>query len=423
MDNILQKGKEAKMRKMFLIVSLLLLLSAGLLPQTTSLAQSGYDKSSLTTDQAKGTQLAKKFSAIQIMAPLAPVALSPFFGITCLSGTSILCNMGVLPKNDFLMGNKALNNWLVFGVFLVLSIATSLPKMTAVSKGFGQAIDRLETYAGIISYIGIYYLSSIGQDDATKQVVYAAGIFSFTRDTLLMIAATANIIVINTVKYFFELLVWISPIPALDAAFEAANKVVTAVLAAVYAFNPYLAMMLNIILFLICLVIFNWARRNVNYFRAMLVEPVIAKLLGRTNFSPPAHIKSKISVFVEQGEPLLKVFPARKIHKIKKKEMCYLTAAKAGLFLVKLRFIRQPKIEKLETTNAQIEISNGLLSNTIEITSQEMTKPVGLTFSKIYNKQIDSFAAALRPFGKVRTSSSTEDAKVTGTSQAQPRIA
>jgi hypothetical protein len=415
--------KGNKMRKILLIVSISLLLSATMMSRTASSAQSGYDKSSLATDQAKGTQLAKKISPIQVLAPLAPVALSPFFGITCLSGTSILCNMGVLPKNDFLMGNKALNNWLVFIVFLALSIATSLPKMTAVSKGFGQAIDQLETYAGIISYFGIYYLSSLGQDETAKQVVYAAGIFSFTKGTLLMIAAAINIIVINTVKYFFELLVWISPIPALDAAFESANKVVTAILAAVYAFNPYLAMVLNIILFLICLLIFNWARRNVSYFRAMLVEPIIAKVLGRTNFSPPMHIESKISSFIEQGKPLLKVFPAKKVNKIKKKEICYLTTGKAGLFLVKLRLIRQPKIEKLDTTNAQIEISTGLISNTIEITSQEITKPVGLTFSKIYNKHIDNFAASLRPFGKVMVSSDSEGAKAAETSAVKPEIA
>jgi hypothetical protein len=409
------------MRKTILIVSVIL-LSAVLVPKTADSAQSSYDKSSLAADQEKATQLTKKISAIQVLAPLAPVALSPFFGITCLSGTSILCNMGVLPKNDFLMGNKALNNWLVFGVFLILSIATSLPKMTAVSKGFGQAIDQLETYAGIISYFGIYYLSGLGQDEAAKQVVYAAGIFSFTKGTLLMIAAAINIIVINTVKYFFELLIWISPIPALDAMFESANKAFATALAAVYAFNPYLAMILNIILFLICLVIFNWARRNVSYFRAMLIQPIIAKLLGKTNFLPPPHIKAKISVFVEQGEPLLKVFPVKKIHKIKKKEMCYLTIGEAGLFLVKLRLIRQPKIEKLETTNAQIELNTGLISNTIEITSQEMTKPIVLAFSKLYNKQIDSFVAALRPFGRVNTKSGSEDAKSPGKLPVEPEI-
>jgi len=46
-----------------------------------------------------------------------------------------------------------------------------------------------------------------------------------------------------------------------------------------------------------------------------------------------------------------------------------------------------------------------------------------LTFSKIYNKQIDSFAAALRPFGKIMVSSGTEGTKAAGISPAQPEIA
>lgn len=411
------------MRKTLLIVSFLSLMAVAIWPQTIGFAQSSYDKSFMATDKTKGKQLAKKISALEVLAPLAPVALSPFFGITCLSGTSILCSKGVLPENEFLMGNKALNNGLVFIIFLALSIATSLPKMTAVSKGFAEAADQLETYAGIISYLVIFYLAGSGQDTGTQQVAYSAGIFSFTRDTLLMVAVVINIIVINTVKYFFELLVWISPIPALDAAFEAANKTVAAALVVVYAFNPYIAMFLNVILFLICLLIFNWVRRRIKYYRSMFVSPVIAKLLGKTDFSPPLHIKARISAVVEQGKPLLKVFPARKIHKIKKKEMCYLTSGKEGLFLVKLRLIRQPKIQKLDMTNAQIEISAGLLTNTIEITSQEMTKPAKLTFSKIYNKQIDGIAAALRPFGKVRTASGAADAAAAGPAPAQPGIA
>jgi hypothetical protein len=368
---------------------------------------------------AKGEQLAKRISNIEVLAPLAPVALSPFFGITCLSGTSILCSNGVLPKNEFLMGNKALNNGLVFIIFLALSIATSLPKMTAVSKGFVEVTDQLETYAGIISYGVILYLA----DSGTEQAVYTAGILTFTGNTLLMTAVVINIIVINTVKYFFELLVWISPIPLLDAAFETTNKVVTAVLVTVYAFNPYLAMLLDIILFLICLTIFNWVRRRVKYYRMIFVDPIIAKLLGRTGTSPPAYIKARIGAVIEQGEPLLKVFPSRKIRKIKKKEMCYLTAGKDGLSLVKLRLIRQPKVEKFDTTNAQIEIITGLVSNAIAITSQEMTKPAKLIFSKIHNNRIDSIAAALRSFGKVRTESGTVGDKTTATTPVQPGFA
>jgi hypothetical protein len=409
------------MRKWLLIASFAFLLAVVFWPQNAGFSMSGYNKDLLATDKAKGEQLAKKISAVEVLAPLAPVALSPFFGITCLSGTSILANKGVLPKNDFLTGNKALNNGLVFVVFLALSIVTSLPKLTAVSKGFAEAADRLETYAGIISYLVIFYLGSSVQQPPEQQAAYIAGVFTFTRDTILMIAAAVNIFVINTVKYFFELLIWISPIPALDAVFETANKVIATALAAVYAFNPYLALVLNLILFLICLAIFNWTRRRVKFFKVIYLGPIIAKLFGRTTSLPPAHIKARISAVVEQGEPLLKVFPSRKIRPIKKKEMSWLTAGKEGLFLVKLRLIRQPKIVKLDTTNAQIEISRGLLSNTLEITSQE-TRPAKLVFSKVYNAQIDSIADALGPFGKVKTKS-PPDAASAGAVSARPGLA
>jgi hypothetical protein len=413
------------MRKTILILLSIVFLSIAILPQSAGSAQNSYDKNLLSADKAKGEEISKKISSLQVLAPLAPVALSPFFGIACLSGTSMLCSHGILPKNDFLMGNKALNNGMVFVVFLALAVATSLPKMTAVSKGFAQAADQLETYAGIISYIAIFYLAGSGSDAgttaSTQQVVYTAGIFSFTKGTLLMIASAVNIIVINTVKYFFEMLVWISPIPALDAIFEAANKAFAAALMAVYAFSPYLALMLNIILFLICLVIFNWARRNMKYYRAILVAPVVAKLFGRSASTPPPHIKVKLAMAVEDGAAILKVFPAGRIHKIKKKDMCWLTSGKDGLFLVKLRLIRAPKVEKLDTANSQINITKNLLSNTIVISSPQMKKPEMLVFSKIYNQQIDTIAAALRPFGTVRTEAAAQDNTAPGT--VQPGLA
>ena len=368
-----------------------------------------YEKDSLATDKAKGEQLVKKLNATEVMAPLAPIALSPFFGITCLSGTSILCDKGVLPENEFLVGNPALNNGMVFIVFLALSVATSLPKMTTVSKGFAEAGDQLETYAGIISYGAILYFSGFGQESMPEDVVYTAGIFTFSKTTLVMIAASINIIVINTVKYFFELLVWISPIPLLDAVFESANKVVTAVLVTIYAFSPYLAMAINLVMFLICLSIFNWVRRKIIYFRVVFLGPIVAKMFGREKVWIPGRIKTKVASVTGQGKVIAKVFAARKIRKIKKKEMCYLTTSKEGLSLVKLRLIRRPKVEKLATANAQLAVASGLLSNSIEISSDELKKPARLIFSKVYNNQLENIATALAAFGKVERDTDGEN--------------
>ena len=81
-----------------LFVVLAALLAVAIWPQNRSLAQDSYNKSLLTTDQAKADQLARKISSVEVLGPLAPVALSPFFGLTCLSGTSILCSKGILPE-------------------------------------------------------------------------------------------------------------------------------------------------------------------------------------------------------------------------------------------------------------------------------------------------------------------------------------
>jgi len=393
------------MRRLTIAMLLFAIISMLLPAVTTSEAQPS--KSEVTGYQATGDIIAKKISATEALGPLASVALSPFFGIACLSGASIISSSDIAPKalanNPFLINNKALNNPLVFVVFLLLSIGTTVPRLTTVSKAFSEATDQIETYAGIISYLAIFMLAGQAQSvqASANPVVYTAGIFTFTWDTLLMIAMVINIIVINTVKYFFELLVWISPIPSLDAMFELANKVVATALSAIYMFSPALAFTINIVIFLICLTIFSWARRRVKRMRAMLIDPIIAKLLGRKTYTTPLHVRTRISHILPNSNPFVKVFPARKIGKIKKRDLCYLTAVGNNLSMVKPRLIRKSVVEKLETGSAEFEIRTGLISNSIEMTTPAMKKTLTLSFSKVYNNQLEDVASRLRKFGKV----------------------
>ncbi|MHC4926544.1 MAG: hypothetical protein ACYTER_04280, partial [Planctomycetota bacterium] len=155
---------------------------------------------------------------------------------------------------------EVLDNWLVFLLFSGLAVVTSVPRLVSTSKIFAESMDRVETYAGIISY-GVILMAATSPEPST--IVYNAGFISITYSGLLAIAAAINIFVISTVRLFFELLTLISPIPTLDAMFECANKTVAGIIACVYAFDPWLAFVLNLILFLICLVIFKWANRRI----------------------------------------------------------------------------------------------------------------------------------------------------------------
>ena len=113
-----------------------------------------------------------------------------------------------------------------------------------------QAIDQLETYAAIITILIIrWYAGSIESPPemamAEVQVMHM-GFFSFTSDALLSIAAIINILVINSVKFFCEVMVWLTPFPFVDALLEAGNKALCAGLIAIYAYSPMIATVLEL---------------------------------------------------------------------------------------------------------------------------------------------------------------------------------
>ncbi len=366
------------------------LVLTGVLLLTCPLSAVDYGKDIFKTDENKAAMLAEKIPATEVLGPLAPVALSPFFGITCLSGSSMLVQKGVLPENSFLQGSDVLSNPAVFMTFLALTILTSVPKLSTASKFFAEATDQVETYAGIISYAVIFMLAA-GGTDSEVAIVFKAGIVSFGRNTLLIIALTLNIIVINTVKYFFELLILISPIPLIDAIFEAANKTFAAGLAAVYAFSPGAAFALNVVIFLICLVFFNYARKQIRYFRNIVVSPVLVKMFSIQ--MPHNRSHRAVQSLLGGGESLFRCFPGRRFGKISKKSLCYLVEKDEQLLLVKPRIIRGPLIEPISGAY-KMSLKKGLISNSL-ILESGTEKTVKLIFSKSYNHDLPEIAYRL----------------------------
>jgi len=227
------------------------------------LLASGYDAGQAAVDLAGADRVADAVPWSELLGPLAPVALSPFFGLACLSGLSVLVTRGVLPENGFLHGHPVLTHPALFLVFAALALFTSLPRLTKVSKPLALLCDTLETYAGLVTVLAVQLVSRYGGGPEPDPVMLPAGLGTITWDALLAALSIANILVIQTVRLFFELLVWVSPVPLLDAAFEAMNKAVCAGLLVLYAFSPWAALLFNALLFLVCLALFRRARRGI----------------------------------------------------------------------------------------------------------------------------------------------------------------
>lgn len=313
--------------------------------------------------------ITNQITTIEWLAPLAPIALSPFFGITLLSGFACY-GAEWLPARGLIGPESPLANPTLFWICLTLTVATSLPRFSKVSKPVAQIADFLETYASIIVLVGIRLLSSFATEAQPEPLAFVQlGGITFGYDILIAIAMALNILVINTVKFFFEILVWITPVPALDACFEIANKMICAGLMLVYAFSPFIAMLINGLLFLACLFIFSWVRRRELFFRCIIIDAIMGKINPNRGRQIPER---------------LVVFPAFNTGAIKRRSRCHLRQTDEGFELSYRRWLRSTLVETL--TGAPV-IEKDFWTNSLNFPDG-----VKLTFTTRYNEVLDQLS-------------------------------
>ena len=332
-----------------------------------------------STDAAKINNITSSIKWSEWLGPLAPIAISPFFGITILAGISQFGGSWV--ENSFISDNPVLSNPAVFWVFLCLTIMTSLPRLTKVSKPAAQAIDQLEAYAGIITIVLIRLMTSSMGDSgsmvaagADSAMVVQMGIFSMGADVLLSLAAIVNIFVINTVKFFFEVMVWLIPFPMVDAALELTNKSLCAGLMAIYAWSPTVATIINLVIFIACLFAFRWINRRVQYMRSVLCDPI-------WNLISPGH--------ATPSKPELVVFPQKGIAGFPAKTKLLLQPSEQGWQLARPRWFLPAKVVQLSRSSHQMEMQTGMLLNSINVSGDQADK---LLFSKRYARHLGELA-------------------------------
>jgi hypothetical protein len=239
-----------------------------------------------TTDSAvaSASEISNQISAQEWLGPLAGVAVSPFFGLACLSGIATYGPESIQSRSALFGPKSPLHNPWLFWTMAILTVVTSLPRFSKVSKPLGLAIEKLEAYSAIIILISMKMLSGLATSSDTialgNETIVMAGFVQSSTDLMLSIASALNVIVINTIKLLIELMVWVIPIPFVDACLEIANKSICASMVALYTYSPVLATSCNLCLLTICGMIFFRARRRMNYIKEIMVKPVLAKLFS-----------------------------------------------------------------------------------------------------------------------------------------------
>lgn len=239
------------------------------------------------TLEAKAADFSRQLSTAEWLGPMSAVALSPFFGLTCLSGLATY-GPSWATQNSLLLGDTGpMNNPLLFWVMFSLTVVTSLPRFTKLSKPLALLAETLESYSAIIILIAIKFSPLMGGTATEPEVaselhqpLVLAGIGALSSDIMFSIVAATNIVVINTIKLSCEFFVWLIPIPFVDSIFETINKTACATLAILYAYSPFAALLVNFVLFFACALIFLQVTRYLRYFKYLYVFPVLRAALG-----------------------------------------------------------------------------------------------------------------------------------------------
>jgi hypothetical protein len=266
------------MTKILLLSGILLLSSIA--ANWNSTAQPGILDPSI---HQSSHQISKTLSTAEWMGPLAPVALSPFFGLAILSGIAAYGPEWLQQRSALFDASGSLNNPWLFWSMATLAVFTSLPRLSKVSKPIALAAEKLETYSAVIILI-VLRLSSASDVptlEGNMPTVAVAGIATIPYDILMAGVAALNVIVINALKIFFEFLVWLTPFPFIDACFEASNKTLCAALTGLYCFSPFLATIVNLAMFAIAGLAFMKISRLLRYYRELVVGPILSLLFPK----------------------------------------------------------------------------------------------------------------------------------------------
>ncbi|GAB5406980.1 MAG: hypothetical protein Aurels2KO_52110 [Aureliella sp.] len=310
-------------------------------------------------------QLTNQIAASDWLGPLAPVALSPFFGLAMLTGAATYGPDWLTERSGLLNAGGGFDSPTLFWIMAGLAVLSSLPRLSKVSKPIALACENLETYSSVIILLCIRMFvteQATAEDGAALQAGLPA-------DILVSIAVALNIIVINGVKLFFEFMIWLVPFPSIDAILEAGNKVLCAALMGLYMFSPTLATLLNLFVLAICVLVFGWVRRRSVYYRNIIAVPLLERLFPNW--------------FAETGDQFVAFLEHRQFGLPKYTRMNVIQDGRT-LTLSGRWWLKKVQVQLDDT---QLQTRRGLLTDTLRVRSSNQEEVVLLRRKSILERE------------------------------------
>ncbi|NME69947.1 hypothetical protein [Flammeovirga aprica] len=350
------------MRKLIFFVTLLL--------PTIVFAQDNIEEA---TNAAKQNAL-----LIEQFSLLSPMSINPY---TSIFVTSLLSKMGY--HNDFVATNPFFDNWFILGTFGILFLFTSIMRPSLGTNqitGILVKVDEyLESKAAIVTNILVMVFPIVLNENAgADEIVFQASFLSVSLKTLMIVVvSTYALIVLLTIRFFVDTLIYLSPIPLVDTGLQIFKIVLSIALVIIGIISPTFSFVILVVMLAVSLFFYKKAKRQLNKMKYFLILPVI-NLFTKKSIRDKGMNDLSIQVFL--GKPTSK-FSKSKIVRLEKQN--------DEFYLVKERFILPKVTEKITLEDFT------LTQNRFDTALSNFDQSMELFLNRSYHSFIDEISEEL----------------------------
>jgi len=168
---------------------------------------------------------------VELSALLAPLGISPFLALAAIGWAA---HGGHL---DLPAGVRLLTEPALFGTLFALGLALELGKSSKLTRPFAEGVGTSESVVALGAAFVLFAAEMTGalpEGAAVRASTVGAVLFGA--------AAGVTVGVILALRVLFDVLIWLSPVPFIDLAFELTKSGLTVGLVALAAWMPFAAM-------------------------------------------------------------------------------------------------------------------------------------------------------------------------------------
>jgi hypothetical protein len=220
--------------------------------------------------------LVQNNTLIAQFAQLAPMGINPYAAVFL---TSLCSKMGF--HNSFVATNPFFNSWIVvilFGSLFLFTISVgTIFKTNKVTAPIALADNYLSNYAALVINAFIMIAPAfLSTHEMDNKVVYEAGFLSISFKTaLILFVSMYFLIVFMCVRFFIDILIYLSPIPFIDSVLEIFKLIATVGFVLISIISPMLTVLISIVMFLVCLIIYRRAIRLADKMKYLVIYPIL----------------------------------------------------------------------------------------------------------------------------------------------------